>query len=139
MKRHRALARSTPRHRWPLKGGGTTESPLIISVETVSLAVEDTDSVLATLSGDGSVDDPYAVSMRLAPEIMDSVWGKWLGTQAEYDAIPHSPLTIYAVSGPTRHLPGVDNLYIGTERVVRVYAGSLMVADDTGSTLGPGT
>lgn len=122
-----------------INGGGTTESPIIISIDTVSFTAESTESVLVSLGGDGSVTDPYALSMRLAPEIMDSVWGKWIGTQAEYDAIPHLPGTIYAVSGPTRHLPGVDNLYIGTERVVRVYVGSVMIADDAGSTLGPGT
>lgn len=81
-----------------IEGSGTSESPLIISVETASIEGLDTDSVLTSVTGDGSTEHPYALSMRVADDIMDGMWNKWFGSQAEYDALIDNPLTLYVVN-----------------------------------------
>lgn len=117
-------------------GGGSVEYPLTLSINTYLLTVADTGTVDATISGDGSIADPYSISMRL---VGYAAWTRWAGTQEEFDATITDGETLYVVTSPTRHIPNMENIHVGPTRVIRVYAGAVMVADDTGTVLGPGT
>lgn len=81
-----------------IEGGGSDDNPLVVSITTAVLTAEDTDSVQALLSGDGSVEFPYSLSLRVDPSILDTMWGRWYGSQAQYDAITDQPGTLYVVN-----------------------------------------
>lgn len=81
-----------------IAGGGSSDNPIVISIETAVLTVEDTDTVQALISGDGSVEFPYVISFRADPALLDTMWGRWFGSQAQYDSITDQPGILYVVN-----------------------------------------
>lgn len=123
-----------------VSGFGTSREPLTLDVDPAFLEAESTDSVTASLTGTGDTSSPYFLAMSLLPPAGRTYAKRWFGEQDEFDELPYlDPETTYIVSGPTPNIPGVENIYVEEDRAVRVYVGSLMVADDDGGTLGPGT
>lgn len=122
-----------------LEGGGTSSDPIQVHVAPEYLVAENGTNTVVTVTGTGDVPDPYLLKIELAPGLYEGKAGRWVGSDEELAVKPPRPDQIGAVtSGPNKRLLGLVNLYGGTDRFVRVYVGDVMVADDSGGTLGPG-
>ena len=122
-----------------LEGSGTASDPIRVHVAPAYLATENTATVHTTAFGSGDVTDPYLLKMELPPGLYEMKARRWVGSEDDLAFKPPVPGQIGAViSGPNKRLVGLVNLYGGTDRFVRVYVGHVMVADESGGTLGPG-
>ena len=65
----------------------------------MTLAVQNSSTVALTLTGTGTEADPSTVSAEMVGSATASgKWGRWSGTQAEYDALgTYSDLVFYLV------------------------------------------
>jgi len=81
-----------------LSGAGTSANPLTLDVDPYSLAVVDGATVFVTLEGDGSLGNRYLLSLDLDPTFVEGYWDRWVGSQAELDAIvAPDPGVLYVV------------------------------------------
>jgi hypothetical protein len=119
-----------------IDGGGTDADPVSISVAPMYLEGEDTATATTAVTGTGDVPNPYLLKVEAIG--LTGMVGKWVGTEAEYAAAPPAADALAVIVSPAPRIAGVENLYVGGERLVRAYLGSVMVADDDGGVLGPG-
>ena len=122
-----------------LEGGGTSSDPVQVHVAPAYLTAENGTNTIVTVTGSGDVPDPYLLKIELDPGLYVGKARRWVGSEDDLAFKPPVPGQIGAiVSGPNKRLLGLVNLYGGTDRFVRVYVGDVMVADESGGTLGPG-
>lgn len=68
-------------------GAGSERDPVRFDVESAYMSVESTATILGSLSGTGDTDDPYRISFAINPVLTNDLWGRWVGSQGQYDAI----------------------------------------------------
>lgn len=66
-------------------GYGTDREPFRVTVAEAFLEGLDTASAEVRITGNGDTSSPYMLSVRALG--LDSKWGRWVGTQADFDAI----------------------------------------------------
>ena len=84
-----------------VRGTGAQNNPIIIDALPMSLSVQDTTTVDLTLTGSGSVSNPWELTAVVAGGTFGGKWERWSGTQAQYNAIvTKDPDTLYGITGP---------------------------------------
>jgi hypothetical protein len=121
-----------------ITGGGTAADPVTINVDAVTLTGLDGVNTDVTVSGNGDVTNPYLVKIDLKSALYADKADLWVGEEVELGLRPPGPRALAVVTAPMRHIVGFANVHVGDERLVRLYLGDVMVADDLGGILGPG-
>lgn len=123
-----------------LEGSGTPSDPIQVHVDPAFLQAVNGTGTTVALTGDGGVSNPYIINIELAPALYEGKAYRWVGSDADLAYNPPPADAVAAVTfGGVKRLVGLVNLYGGTTRFVRVYAGDVMVADESGGgVLGPG-
>lgn len=84
-----------------VRGTGAQNNPIVIDALPMSLAEQDSTTVNITITGTGSVADPWKIRADVSATLMADKWGFWVGTQAEYDALlAWDDHTLYGITGP---------------------------------------
>lgn len=79
-------------------GSGNLNNPYTIDAFPMSLTVQDTPSINLTLTGTGLLSDPWTITGELTDDFLSGYWLRWVGTQAEYDAlVTYDDQTMYII------------------------------------------
>lgn len=118
-----------------LTGWGTDREPLAFNLDPQYVEAGSDTALATSTTGRGTIDEPIFLSVDFTPATRATLWARWMGTQAQYDALSTlDPQTIYVIED-NPSLPGVNKLYVGTQQVRAVYAGGLLVATEVGGVL----
>lgn len=121
-----------------LSGSGTVGDPLQVHVLPAFLTAVNGTNTVVTVGGVGDVPDPYLLRIELTTGLFDSTWDRWEGDEGDLLTRPPLARQLAIVRTPVPRLVGLTNLFAGAQRIVRLYVGDQMVADDLGGVLGPG-
>ena len=84
-----------------VRGTGAQNNPIVIDALPMSLAPQDSSTINVTITGSGSVSDPWKVKGDVIGSFLADKWGLWVGTQTEYDALlAWDDNTLYVITGP---------------------------------------
>lgn len=114
-------------------GTGSTEDPVVLSVDPMFVDSAASATTDAYSNGTGDPDSPRTISFEIVSSIMDEKWGRWFGSDVQYDALAPLYRTLYAVipadDGVARGLAEARKFAVGADIAVRAYVGSVLIAE----------